>query len=350
MRRCTKLAWQERLDMKTIGTIIHGALGDCYEQLCAIRNIRKSDKYNDTRWVGFFAAQERLNAMKHFDLEMLDEIHLASNISSIDIDIFYQFQIFDGELQRDIISKLPDHLKLKFDLTHNIKPWNVIKQHDYHKAPLELCLSAIGKEYLPINAHENLVDMDMFGKRVTIGYLWRYRSPGGAIKPYFQKSKNWIIHTKSELFKHLIKKHDAHIIICGMKKDKTHHALISKETLDKAGFVEGEYRAKCADYALDLPDNKCTYLKGLGFAAELEMISKCDIIFTMPSGFSEALWMKRPSSVLLIDPPPDYLIKIGYNRMPLFNNLIPSYMMFNNFTTHTVNNVMDFIAKKGLLA
>lgn len=339
---------RHRTSCARVGTIIHGALGDCYEQLCAIKILRRADR--SARWVGFFAVKERLAAMQHFELDMLDEVHIASDIPDVAIDSFYQFQINDIELQRDTISKLPADVKSKFDFTKNIKPWHVIRSHDYHKSNLELNMSRTGEDYLPLCSRENLVDMSIFGKRVTIGYLWRYREPGGAIKPYLQKSKDWIINTKSDLFQRIIKKHDAHMIVCGMKKDKSNHVSLNKEALDKAGFVEGEYRAKFSECALNIPDENCTYLKGLGFAAELDIISKCDIVFVMPSGFSEALWMKRPSSVLLIDPPPDYLIKLWYNRMPLFNNLKPSYTLFNNFTAHTADNVIDFIVKKGLLA
>jgi hypothetical protein len=37
-----------------------------------------------------------------------------------------------------------------------------------------------------------------------------------------------------------------------------------------------------------------------------------------PSGFTEGLWLKRGRDTVLMDPPPHYLAKIAYHRMPLF--------------------------------
>ena len=159
------------MKQKIIGTIVHGALGDCYEQLCAIKILRASDK--SAKWIGFFAVKERLAAMRHFELNMLDEVYLADAITTVNVDKYFQFQINDIELRRDVIDQLSANIKNKFDLTKNIKPWHAIRSRDYNKSNLELDLSQIGKDYLPICAKESSVDMDMFGKRVTIGYLWR---------------------------------------------------------------------------------------------------------------------------------------------------------------------------------
>ena len=125
-----------------VGTIIHGALGDCYEQLCAIKKLRQIEP--SRRWIGFFAVSERLDAMRHFKLDMLDEVYMASKILSVDVDYFYQFQVKDYELRRDVIDLLPEDIKSKFDLECNKKPWNLIKSHDFKQAGLELELSDMG--------------------------------------------------------------------------------------------------------------------------------------------------------------------------------------------------------------
>jgi hypothetical protein len=77
--------------------------------------------------------------------------------------------------------------------------------------------------------------------------------------------------------------------------------------------------AKFPEYGLDLPQQFSTHLKGLSWALELEILSRCTLCVANPSGFSEALWIKRGGGVLLVDPPPHYLAKALWRRVPLFN-------------------------------
>jgi len=329
-----------------VGTIIHGAIGDCYEQLLAIRLLRRSRK--NERWIGFFNSENRLGAMKHFDLEMLDEIYTHDKISSIDVDYFYQFQIKDFELNQDILNKLPGKYREKFDFDKVVLPWHILRSHDFKKTGLELTLSDLGKKYVPICMRENKVDPMIFKNRLTIGYLWRYRA-GGAVGPYLQKSKKWILKTKSELFKKLITDYNAHIIICGMNKSRETVSSLPDEVKGLGTFVSGEYLAKFTDYKLDIPGSNCTYLKGYGYAAEMEIMSRCNLLIMMPSGFSEALWMKRGAAVILVDPPPVYTAKLWYNRMPFFNNYNPTYAYHNTLIQHTAANVINFLRKQKLI-
>lgn len=333
---------------KQIGTIIHGALGDCYEQLLAIKELRKAEPHN--KWTGFFAAEERLNAMKHFDLNMLDEIYPASEISNVNVDTFFLFQVRDPELRRDIIEKLPPSIRCKMDITTNRKPWAIIKKHNFKKSGLSLELSDLGKNHFKKSLVYNEIDLNIFKERFTVGYLWRHRRAGGAIKTYFQPSSEWIIKTKSELLNRLTKDYNAHIFICGMNKDK-HNLMsgISEEDKLNAGLLEGEHRSKYTDAQFDISTERCTYLRGTGFAAEIETLSMCDLLLLMPSGFSEALWMKQKPPTLLLDPPPDYMIKLWKNFMPLFNNYKPAYVRHNTFTRHTADNVMKMLKKQNLL-
>jgi hypothetical protein len=332
---------------KTIGTILHGALGDCYEQLCAIKQIRKKQK--DTKWTGFFKDARQKLIMSHYSLDMLDEVYTAEEILSKNIDNIYQFQVKDMELQNDIINKLPGNIKSKFNLKTNIKPWQFIREHDFGKGDYSLELSDFGREFLPICMKLNGITEDTFKNKITIGYLWRYRSnpEKDAIKPYFQQSEEDILKSKSELFNALIKEFDAHIIIAGMRRNTREGETL--EVLKKYGYETGSYRDKFTERGLDIPDDKCTYLKGLGFAAEAEIMSKCDLLIMMPSGFSEVLWMMRKNPVLLIDSPPVYLLKLLYNRMPLFNNLSLKYFIYNNLTKHTTENVLKFIKSHKLI-
>ena len=337
------------MKIQRIGTIIHGAIGDCYEQLCAVKKIREKNR-ND-RWIGFFAVKERFAAMRHYNLDMLDEVYLAEDMTKVDIDYFYQYQVYDGELQQDIITHLPGEIKAKFDLKVNRKPWHAIRGHNFNRSGLELELSDVGKGYLPFCMEKNRVNPGFFNRSgLTVGYLWRHRCrDAGAVRGYFQRPLDWMIRSKSELFSRLIDEYDAHILIGGMRKNSTIVSSIPEEMLNLGGFVKGEYFGKFYNQGLNLPEEKCTYLQGIGFAAEVEIMSRCDLLLMMPSGFSEVLWMKRKTPVLLMDPAPVYMAKIWYNRMPLFDNFSPAYAYYNTFLKHSADNVMKFLKKRKLM-
>jgi len=331
---------------RCIGTILHGALGDCYEQLCAIKLIRASAP--EAKWVGFFAVKERMEAMFHYNLDMLDEVYRVEEIGNVEVHEFYQFQINDIELKEDVLDKLPGTVRAKFNFNKNILPWHTLRSFDYTKTGLTLELSDVGKSYLPLCCRLNNVSDELFATKFTVGFLWRYRSKGGAVNPLFQKSKEWVLNTKSELFNELISSYNAHIIIAGMSKVQTQ----SKEVLEAqkiAGVVNGEYKSKFTNDLLKTDDFHCSYLKGLGFAAEMEIMSRCDLLFLMPSGFSEPLWMRHCNKVLIMDPPPVYMAKIWRHRMPFFNNKKPGYAWFNSFTPHTKKNVINFLKTNNLL-
>lgn len=332
--------------MKRIGTILHGALGDYYEQLCSIKIMKTS--MPEAKWIGFFAVKERMDAMVHFDLSMLHEVYSAEEIERVDVDEFFQFQIKDIELTEDILDHLPDKIREKFDLNTNILPWHTIRSFDFTISGLSLELSETGKAYLPLCYSLNKVTEELLNSKFTVGFLWRYRSKGGAVNPLFQRSKEWILKTKSELFNELITKYNAHIIIAGMDKGEQP----SGDILDAqkvAGVVNGEYKSKFTNDTFDTPSDHCTYLKGLGYAAEMEIMSRCDLLLLMPSGFSEPLWMRHCNKVLVMDPPPVYMAKIWRNRMPLFNNNKLAYAWFNTFTPHTKDNVITFLERNSLL-
>ena len=332
---------------KRIGTILHGALGDCYEQLCAIKILKTSNP--QAEWIGFFAVKERMDAMVHFNLDMLDEVYCIEEIENIHIDEFIQFQIKDGELNENILDRLDDTIRKKFDFNNNILPWRIIRSFDYNNnAGLGLELSETGKSYLPLCYKLNNVSDELFKSKFTIGYLWRYRDKGDAINPLFQNSKEWILETKNDLFNEMIKKYDAHVIIAGMNKFQAPSNEIT-QARKTSGVVDGEYKHKFTDDHLDTDDRSTTYLKGLGYAAEMEIMSRCDLLLLMPSGFSEPLWMRHGNKVLLMDPPPIYMAKIWRHRMPLFNNNKIRFAWFNTFTQHTKKNVINFLKNNHML-
>ncbi len=329
--------------MQRVGTIIHGALGDCYEQLCCL-NLWK-EKNPHINLVGFFATDDRMQAMGHFELSVLDEIHHANKIIDVDVDCFRQYQIHDIELQENILKNLPPEILSKFDKRHNLKPWTELASFPFDRGGIKLALSKVGRDYLPECIRENEIDESLFSSKFTVGYLWRYRA-GGAVKPYFQRSKEWILKSKSGLLKKLIEKYDAHIFICGMGKRLNQP---TDAALKNAGVVAGEHNSKYAAETLNLPMENCTYLKGLGYAAELEIMSRCDLLLTMPSGFSEPLWMMKKSPVVMVDPPPFYLGKLAWHKMPLFDNKTFDGAIFNNLISHTAENVFTYLYRRNFV-
>lgn len=331
---------------RRIGTIIHGAFGDCYEQLCAIK-LLKSNK-RDVHWIGFFATRDRMDAMIHFSLDFLDEVHPADDIQKVPVDEYYQFQVKDEELRRDILYQLPRELLRRFNIKDNILPWSHLKSIDYTKTGISLDLSEAGRRYLPTCYSLNGISEELFSNKFTVGYLWRHRAKGGAVNPLFQKPKEWILQTKSDLFNELIHTYNAHIIIAGMGKEQRLSHEVSN-ALHTAGVLQGEINCKFTDARLDIPDTSATYLKGLGYAAEMEIMSRCDLLLMMPSGFSEPLWMKRNNPVLLLDPPPVYMAKLWRHRMPFFNNHQIDYAVFNMLVQHNKSNVITFLERHDLL-
>lgn len=332
--------------MKIIGTIIHGALGDCYEQLCSIQILREK-QFQGTKWIAFFKDERDMKYMLHYDLSMVDEVYMCDRMSDVHVDEYFQFQVKDGELVKDIFSHLPKTLLEKFDLETVIKPWHVIRGHDFSRKGIALGLSRTGADYYPFCVKENGIDESMFRQKMTVGYLWRYRDSHDAINPVLQRSKAWIMKTKQALFKYLIDTYDAHIIVAGMKR--VSHDPDTAGMLEKYGFHKGSYNHKCSPDVFDLPENNVTYLKGLGFAEEIKIFSQCSVALTMPSGFSEVLWMRRENPVFVMDPPPVYLAKLFWNRMPLFFNNRVKHFAFNNLLPHNRAVVTAFLKDQHVL-
>lgn len=329
-----------------IGTILHGAYGDVYEQALSI-SLLKAQCNSSDKFIAFFSRQDRLKAFSHFKFDMFDEIYAIDDIESVPIDSFYQYQINDIELKMDILKHLSNDVMKKFNLTINYLPWKTLKKHDFIRKPLSIVLSGHGIEH-----YQRLLDKhDLSSKyrhcKLSIGYLWRYRSRHGAVKPYFQKSKNWIIQSKSELFNLLIEKHNAHIVIAGMNAGENTNSQ-SKDQKD-AGVLLGEIEAKFANDTLDIPAENVTYLSGDGYGSEMEIIANTDIQIVMPSGFSEPLWMRNGMRTLLVDPPPVYLLKLLKYRMPLFDNTDVAMFYYNNLKKHTARTVYKELRRRKLL-
>src|SRR6516164_2737758 len=90
--------------MATIGSILHGAYGDYYEQLVCLKHFKRTHPAD--RLILFFASEHRYQELKVLDLSFADKVHAASALTSVPVDRFLQYQIKDEELQADVLAKL----------------------------------------------------------------------------------------------------------------------------------------------------------------------------------------------------------------------------------------------------
>ena len=291
------------MNSRAVGSILHGAYGDYYEQAVCLKHCRLT--HPDIRLKLFAASPHRLEAFRVLDFSWADCLELWTEIPRHRIDNFFQFQVVDEELQRDVLSHLPPHVLSKIDREENCLPWHYLRSILPLAPDQQLGLSDIGRSALPIVMGDNGISPDVF-QNLTIGFLWRYRSPGGAVRPTLQVDAMQLAAKYSRLFRRLVDAHGCHVLICGMKVARTPDNMYRIE-------------AKYPDYGLDLPPSSSTHLKGLSWPLELEILSRCTLCVANPSGFSEALWIKRNEGVVLLDPPLHYLAKALWHRVPFFN-------------------------------
>jgi hypothetical protein len=107
--------------------------------------------------------------------------------------------------------------------------------------------------------------------------------------------------------------------------------------------------AKFTDKRLDIDETGCTYLKGLSWGLELEIMSWCSLCLVMPSGFAEALWMARRGSTLLVDPPPTYVARAFWNGVPFFGLSSGYEAVRLVLSSHSAASVLRRIEGQGLL-
>lgn len=286
-----------------LGSILHGAYGDYFEQAVCLKAFRL--RHPEVKLKLFAAASHRLAELQVLDFSWADCFELWTEIPKHDIDTFFQFQVRDPELQADVLSKLSLDVLRKFDLKNNRLPWQTLRSILPLAPEQQLGLSELGRATLPNLLRENGIDPQLFNQP-TIGFLWRHRASGGAVKPLVQSDAVELVEKYSRLFGRLIDTYGCHVLVCGMKVSRT------PENMHRID-------AKFPKYGLDLPSEFSTYLKGLSWALELEILSGCTLCVANPSGFSEALWIKRGRGVVLLDPPPHYLAKALWHRVPLFN-------------------------------
>jgi hypothetical protein len=290
-----------------IGSILHGAYGDLYEQAICLKHFAALHPEVDLKL--FAATTTRLNSFLALDLSFASSFELWTEIENRpEIESFYQFQVQDGELNSDVLRKLPTDILARFDRTQNLLPWNYLRDNGLVPTPkqFQLELSESGIADLEKVALSNGISDETWHKP-TISFLWRFRQPGrGTISNFGQKSQEEMVRSYSAIFRKIASKFDCHIIICGMNIVTTE----SNRTL-----TDNKY----PDFGLDLPIERVTYMKGLSWPLELDISSRATVCCGHPSGFTEGLWLKRGRDMVLMDAPPHYLAKIAYRRMPLFD-------------------------------
>lgn len=258
--------------------------------------------------------------------------------NTVPVDRFYQFQVLDGELRRDVLDRLPPKVLAKFDLNRNNKPWSQIRKA-WREDP-NLCdipLSEAGRLRLPQIEAENRLSPGVFDRRFTVGFLWRYRRPGGAISAAGQPASECILRERSHLFRRLISEFNSHVLVCGMGVRTTDE---NRERTDN----------KFSDLTMDLPAENVTYLQGLSWGIELDILSRCSLCIVMVSGFSEALWLKRRGrGIIAVDTPRDYLRRLLWNRVPFFDMLKPRELAFQLRQPHSEERVYEQLTRKALL-
>src|SRR6267378_8089545 len=111
--------------MRKVGSIIHGAYGDCYEQMICLRHYKRT--HPGVRLILFFASEARKKELQVFDLSFADGVHSSTAIPQAPVNRFFQFQIRDSELQHEVLSKLPANILAKMDLRRHLKTWSMVR-------------------------------------------------------------------------------------------------------------------------------------------------------------------------------------------------------------------------------
>lgn len=290
---------------KILGSVLHGAYGDLYEQALCLKHYALTHPETELRL--FAATPTRLEAFAAVDLSFAKSFSLWTAIEEQpEIERFFQFQAHDGELRQDVLEKLSPSSRAKFDMSTNHLPWRYMRDHALipERGEMTLPLAQAGQLAISrILADAQVAETIWSGP--TVSFLWRYRQGAGAISSVGQKSEQEMVAGYSSMFRELIAQFGCHVLVFGMNV-----------ATDDTNRVRTDN--KYPSFGLELPENNVTYFKGLSWPVELEIASRATVCSGHPSGFTEGLWLKRGRDTVLIDPLPHYLAKIAYHRMPLF--------------------------------
>jgi hypothetical protein len=293
---------------KRIGSILHGAYGDYYWQATSLK--RMAERNPDIRLCLFSAAPTRRLVLQKLDLSFAECFLPWEQIPSTPVDEFLQYQVFDSELQHDVLAHLPAAVLAKIDRTRNRIFWDDLRGILPLKPSQRLQLNAEGRQEVRLAMAEYGIPEDLFRTRKTVAFVWRFRFAGGAVHPLGQPPAEVLVEKYSRVFQRLIRDFDCHVLITGMK-------LVADDS--NRYRVDGKY----ASFGLDLPAASCTYLRGRNWVADLDILSRCTAAAVMSSGMSEALDTHRGGGAILMDPSLHYVLLLLKYRVALFQFMTP---------------------------
>ncbi len=314
---------------RIVGSILHGAYGDYYEQAICLKHFRLT--HPDTRLKLFAASPHRLNELSVLDWSFAECFEHWAAIPDERIDEFFQFQAHGSEL-REVLAALPAAVRRKVDERTNRLPWRYLRSLLPLPPELKLGLSEAGRDRLPeIMRANSLSDAMLEGP--TVSFLWRHRTASSFIRPFLQQSAEALVQKYSRVLRRAIETLGCRVLICGMKVKTT-------ET--------NRYRvdAKFPEFGLDLPAETAFHLKGLSWAIEMEIASRATVCMGHPSGFTEALYLRRGGNVMLVDPPPHYLLKLLRHRMPFFDHLTPAGFLHLWTQPHSERRIFAMLRRR----
>ncbi|MGO9240194.1 MAG: hypothetical protein ACLQBJ_05225 [Bryobacteraceae bacterium] len=295
---------------RKIGSILHGAYGDYYWQATSLRLF--AERHPGARLYLFASEPDRRLGFEKMDLSFAECFSPWEDMLSTPVDEFLQYQVFDLELQQDVLAHLPADVLAKIDRTRNRIFWTDLRGSLPLKPSQRLQLSAEGRRQVPAAMERYGIPEDLFRKRKTVAFVWRYRGWNSAIKPIGQPSCEALVEKYSRVFRRLIDDFDCHFLVTGMNP------------------VPDEADRHCVDpkyapFGLDLPPERCTYLKGKGrnWALDLDILSRCTAAAAMASGMSEALDAHRGGGAVLMDPPLHYMLVLVKYRVALHQFMTP---------------------------
>ncbi len=312
-----------------VASILHGAYGDYFEQIVSLKYLK--NKNPDWNLHLYFASKVRYDSFKVLDLSFADKVGMWTDLVDDNVDRFYQFQVRDQELQDDVIANLPTGISDKIDLNIINLPWQYIKFLLPLSPQNQVGLSPYGVEHMKMVLRDNAIDERIFQKPV-IGFLWRYRRPGGAISPFGQPTVEIAKKRVENAFNRLINEFGCHVLVCGMKVKMKGN---DRERLDN----------KYPEFGLDLPEENCTHLKGLNYFLEAQIISRCNASLMHASGFSETVYILNPRNVFVLDPPLTYQLRLIKHRMPLFNHNKPQEFIRQWLRPHSERRIYAWLKR-----
>jgi hypothetical protein len=314
-----------------IGSILHGAYGDLYEQAVCLKHYALT--HPDVAIKLFFSRHSRLESFQAFDLSFALQCGYWTEIEHHrDIEHFLQFQIHDDELKAEVLDRLDSDTLAKFDRKTNLLPWLYLRDNGLLPTPREFAvpLAAGSEQAMTRICAESGIDAS-FWKSPTLAFLWRYRrSSYGSISNFCQQPAEKLVADYSRFFQRLIREYRCKLLVLGMN---------IRTTDENRDMTDNKY----PDYGLNLPEGSVVYLKGSGWPIELEIASKATICCGNASGFTEALWMKRSGDVILMNPPIHYVAKAVYHRMPLFslNHPLAAASQFPRISGFSYRNAIE---------